>query len=313
MGDRLAARRAGVRARKENGSTDGAGLEVDVQGSLPRKASGVYLRGESGRHLLGECGIRACPGRDRGTAAPSFPGSTRLSREQPGCGGFGPPGPTSLCTDTLRHQVAQAANAAMTTLYWEIGTKIRTEVLEGKRASYGKRVIAAVGRRLESQYGSGFGEKSLRRMLQFAQAFPDREIVAALRRQLGWTHFKEILPIKDGTKREFYAEMCRLEGWSTRVLRQKVDGMLFERTALSKKPDQLIRKELAALRKNDEVTPELVFQDPYLLDFLGLKDTFIEEDLEAALLREVERFLLELGTGFAVVARQKRIVVDGND
>ncbi|MBI5546986.1 MAG: DUF1016 domain-containing protein [Deltaproteobacteria bacterium] len=212
-----------------------------------------------------------------------------------------------------RHQVAHAANAAMTALYWEIGARIRTEVLKDRRAVYGQRVISVVGRKLEAQYGRSFGEKSLRRMVQFAEAFPDREIVATLWRQLGWAHFRELVPLKDETKREFYAEMCRVERWSVRQLRQKVQSMLFERTALSKKPDKLIRKELEALRKNDEVTPELVFQDPYLLDFLGLEDAFSEEDLEAALLRDVERFLLELGTGFAFVARQKRIAVDGDD
>jgi len=150
-------------------------------------------------------------------------------------------------------------------------------------------------------------------MLQLAEAFPDPKIVAALLRQLGWTHFTLLVPIKDSLKRAFYSEMCRIEGWSTRVLRQKIDGMLYERTALSKKPDKLIRQELAALREGDQVTPDLVFQDPYLLDFLGLQDTFSERDLESALLREIERFLLELGAGFAFVSRQKRITLDGDD
>lgn len=122
-----------------------------------------------------------------------------------------------------------------------------------------------------------------------------------------------LIPLKEPLKRDFYAEMCRIEGWSTRILAQKIDSMLYERTALSKKSEQLIRKELAALRDNNEVTPDLVFQDPYMLDFLGLKDTFNEKDLESALLREIERFLLELGAGFAFVERQKRITLDGDD
>ena len=128
-------------------------------------------------------------------------------------------------------------------------------------------------------------------MVQFAEVFPDPEIVAALLRQLGWTHFTDAHPDQGPLKRDFYAEMCRVERWSTRTLRQKIDGMLYERTALSKKPEKLIRKELAALRTQDKLTPDLVFQDPYLLDFLGLEDTYSEKDLESALLREIERFL----------------------
>jgi len=119
--------------------------------------------------------------------------------------------------------------------------------------------------------------------------------------------------MRDAVKRDFYAEMCRVERWSTRALRQKIDGMLYERTALSKKPDQLIRRELDKLRAQDELTPDLVLQDPYLLDFLGLKDTYSEKDLESALLREIERFLLELGAGFTFVERQKRITLNGDD
>lgn len=150
-------------------------------------------------------------------------------------------------------------------------------------------------------------------MIRFAEAFPDPEIVSALSRQLAWSHFKEIIYLKDELQRGFYAEMCRIERWSVRTLRQKVDGMLYERTALSKKPELLIRKELAELRTDDKLTPDLVFQDPYLLDFLGLKDAYSEKDLESALLREIERFLLELGSGFAFVERQKRITLDGDD
>jgi predicted nuclease of restriction endonuclease-like (RecB) superfamily len=215
--------------------------------------------------------------------------------------------------EAARGQVAQAANAALTTLYWQIGARIRKDVLKERRAEYGAEIVAAVGRQLEARYGRGFGDANLRRMLQFAEAFPAPEILAALLRQLGWTHFTLLLPIKDQLKRDFYAEMCRIEGWSTRVLRQKIDSMLYERTALSKKPEKLIRQELIALGDADKVTPDLVFQDPYLLDFLGLKDTFSEKDLESALLREIERFLLELGTGFAFVERQKRITLDGDD
>ena len=158
-----------------------------------------------------------------------------------------------------------------------------------------------------------FTEKNLRRMIQFVEVFPDEEIVAALRRQLGWTHFKSIIALEDPLKRDFYAEMCRIENWSTRTLAKKIGGMLFERTALSKKPEKLIRQELDALREEDKLTPDLVFRDPYVLDFLRLHDSYGEQDMEAAILREMESFILELGVGFCFVARQKRMQIDDED
>jgi predicted nuclease of restriction endonuclease-like (RecB) superfamily len=212
-----------------------------------------------------------------------------------------------------RAGVARAVDSALTTLYWHIGRRVRADILKHERAAYGQEIVSALGRQLSAEFGRGFDDKSLRHMLKFAEAFPEESIVSALRRQLAWTHFKQIIYLDDPLKRDFYAEMCRIEGWSTRLLRQKIDGMLYERTALSKKPQQLIRQELDKLRAGQELTPDLVLQDPYLLDFLGLKDTYSEKDLEAALLREIERFLLELGAGFAFVERQKRITLDGDD
>jgi predicted nuclease of restriction endonuclease-like (RecB) superfamily len=212
-----------------------------------------------------------------------------------------------------RQQVAQAVNAGLASLYWQIGRRIRQDILRERRAEYGAEIVATLSRQLVPEFGRGFEEKNLRRMVQFAEVFPDPEIVATLRRQLGWSHFKEIIPLKNDLQRDFYAEMCRMGRWSVRTLRQKIDGMLYERSALSKKPDRLIRQELDALRAEDRLTPDLVFQDPYLLGFLGLKDTYSEKDLESALLREIERFLLELGAGFAFVERQKRITLDGDD
>lgn len=186
-------------------------------------------------------------------------------------------------------------------------------MLAERRAAYGTQIVSAVGRQLEARYGRGFGDKSLRHMIRFARAFPSAEIVSALRRQLSWSHFKQLIYMEDELRRTFYAEMCRVEKWSTRVLAERIDGMLFERTALSKKPEALIRKELDALHEKGEITPALVFRDPYMLDFLGLADTYSEKDLESAILREIERFLLELGAGFAFIERQKRITLDGDD
>ena len=215
--------------------------------------------------------------------------------------------------ETARHNVAVTVNAELTILYWQIGSRICQDILEKKRAEYGKEILATLSQELTKEYGNGFSYSALTRMVRFAEVFPDTQIVATLSRQLSWSHFKEILPIKDDLQRDFYAEMCRIERWSVRTLRKKIDGMLYERTAISKKPEKLIEKDLAALREEDKLTPDLVFRDPYFLDFLGLKDTYSEKDLEAAILREMESFILELGIGFSFVARQKRISIDNED
>ena len=176
-----------------------------------------------------------------------------------------------------------------------------------------KEIVVSLARQLEVDYGRGFSEKSLRHMLRFAVAFLDEKIVSALMRQLSWTHFLSIIYLRDSLQRDFYAEMCRIERWSTRTLQKKIASMLYERTALSKKPEELARLELDALRDEDKLTPDLVFRDPYFLDFLGLTGAFQEKDLEAAIMREMEAVILELGAGFAFVARQKRITLDGDD
>ena len=194
-----------------------------------------------------------------------------------------------------RGAVAQAVNSGQVVLYWQVGHRLRTEVLGAKRAGYGERIVAAVAARLTAEFGRGFTDKNLRHMIRFAEAFPDREIVYALSRQLSWTQFRSLIYLDDPLKRDFYAEMCRIERWNTRTLQKKIGGMLFERTALSRKPEQLAREELMRLRDEDRLTPDLVFRDPYVLDFLQLQDSYSEKDLEAAILREIEAFILELG------------------
>src|SRR3989304_5282887 len=212
-----------------------------------------------------------------------------------------------------RQGTAQAVNAGLTLLYWQGGDRIRREILKEKRAEYGAEILQTLSAKLEVEFGRGFAEKNLRRMVQFAEVFSDREIVVSLIRQLTWTHFIVLIPLKDPLQRDFYAEMCRIEKWGTRTLRDRIASMLYERTALSKRPKQLIEQELKALREEDRLTPDLIFRDPYVLDFLGLKDLYSEKDVENALLREIESFLLELGNGFAFVERQKRITLDGDD
>ena len=212
-----------------------------------------------------------------------------------------------------KQDVARQINSTLVLLHWQIGKRILKDILKQKRADYGAQIVSALGRQLESEFGPGFSEKSLRHMIRFAEVFPNEQIVSALRRQLTWTHIKAIIYIDDPLKRDFYAEMCRMERWSTRTLGKKINSMLFERTALSKKPDELIRHELDQLRAGDQLTPDLVFRDPYFLDFLGLNDRYIEKDIEDAIMRELENFILELGVGFTFVARQKRIQVDNDD
>ena len=212
-----------------------------------------------------------------------------------------------------RSSVARAVNQGLVLLNWEIGNRIRREILNEERAQYGEQIVQTLAARLQQEFGRGYSRRNLFNMIKFSEVFPDSEIVHALSTQLSWTHFRQIIPLNDPLKRDFYAEMCRLEKWSTRTLAKKIDSLLYERTGLSKKPAELAKQELAALRNEDKLTPDLVFRDPYLLDFLGLKDTFGESDLEAAILRELESFLLEFGEGMAFLARQKRITVDNED
>ena len=183
----------------------------------------------------------------------------------------------------------------------------------GEAADYGEKIVQALSAQLTAKYGRGYGRRNLFQMIRFAEAFPDPEIVSALSKQLSWSHLVEILPLQDPLKRDFYAELCRVERWSVRTLRRKIGHLLYERTAVSKKPDELIVRDLAELRDEDRMTPDLVFRDPYFLDFLGLTGTYAETDVEQAILRELEAFILELGSDFAFVARQKRILVDNED
>jgi predicted nuclease of restriction endonuclease-like (RecB) superfamily len=215
--------------------------------------------------------------------------------------------------DAGRARTAQAVNSGLVLLYWGVGERIHREILGKKRAAYGEQIVSTVSRQLTADYGQGFSRPNLFRMVRFAEAFPEQPMVQTLSAQLGWSHFIEIIPLDDPLKREFYAEMCRLERWSVRTLRAKIGGLLFERTAIAKKPADLVRRELEALRTEDRLSPDLVFRDPYVLDFLRLHDTYNEQDLEQAILRELESFLLELGGDFSFVARQKRITVDNED
>ncbi|NRR31162.1 DUF1016 domain-containing protein [Oxalobacteraceae bacterium] len=215
--------------------------------------------------------------------------------------------------ESSRQRTTAVVNSELTLLFWRIGRRIHTEVLAGQRAEYGEEVLFNVATQLTRDYGRGFAEKNLRRMVKFASTFLDEQIVATLSRQLSWSHFVMLLPFKDPQQRDYYAQMASVERWSVRTLSERIESMLFERTALSRQPDAMISQELATLRNRQRMSPSLVMRDPYILDFLGLQDTWQESDLESAIIREMESFLLELGAGFTFVARQKRIQLDGED
>jgi len=212
-----------------------------------------------------------------------------------------------------RLRVAAAVNAELTGLYWQVGQRIHREILGNQRAGYGEEIVSTLSRQLTADFGRGFSAKNLRHMVRLAQTFPDEAIVSALRRQLSWSHLKALIYLDDPLKRDFYIELCRLEGWSSRQLQDRMQSLLFERSALSKKPDETIRHELDVLRQEQQPSPAVLLKDPYLLDFLGLDDRYLEKDLEDAILREIEHFLLELGAGFTFVARQKRLQIDNDD
>ena len=215
--------------------------------------------------------------------------------------------------EQAKARVALSVNSELVLLYWQIGRRIIEALPAENRAKYGARVVELVSERLTAEYGKGFRRSNVFHMIRFAEVFDDLKIVQTLSGLLSWSHFIEIIYLKDPLQRQFYAEMARVERWSVRTLRQKIQGMLYERTAISRKPEELARQELEALQEEDRMTPDLVFRDPYLLDFLGLEDTYSERDLEAAILRELERFLLELGTDFSFIARQKRMTIGDRD
>lgn len=167
--------------------------------------------------------------------------------------------------EASRAQVVQTVNSALVMLYWQIGMRIRKDVLDEERAEYGRQIVATLSRQLTQEYGSGYSERNLAYMIRFAEAFSDRKILHTLCAKLSWSHIRRIIYLDDEIKRNFYVEMSRVEGWSVRVLEDKIAGMLYERTAISKKPDKLIKQELKSLRNEDKLTPDLVFRDPYFL------------------------------------------------
>lgn len=213
--------------------------------------------------------------------------------------------------ESARQHSLQLLNKTSVVLYWHIGHKINQNILDEKRAQYGANIIQDLATQLQTHYGRGFGRRVIERCIQFARFFPEEKIVLALSAHLTWTHFVTLLSIDNQLKREFYAEMCRIEHWGTRLLNEKISSMLFERTALAKKPESIIHSEIEKLRHTNDLHPDWVIQDPYVFENLFPQPLKTEKSLEDAIIDDIEAFLLNMGNGFAFLERQKVIEVDG--
>ena len=215
--------------------------------------------------------------------------------------------------DIAKTRVAIKVNQEMTLLYWNIGKRIQEDILKSERAEYGEQIILTLSRHLLSEYGKGFEQRSLFRAIQFYTYYPDSTIVSTLSTKLSWSHFIELLSIKDSLKRDFYSQMAQLDNWSVRTLREKIGKMLFERTAIAQEPKDVIDNSIGLVNEEGRLNPKLLLQNPYILDFLNLPSTYNETELEQAILNEIQKFLLELGAGFCFVERQKRLAVGDRD
>lgn len=209
-------------------------------------------------------------------------------------------------------KVAVFLNAEITQLYWNIGNYILHEMAYDPYSQYGKNILATLSQKLTQKFGKGYSYSALTRMIKVAQQYPDFENFATLSQTLSWSHFIELATIENGTKRLFYQQMAIAEIWSVRKLRQKQDEMLFERTLISSKSEKEIVNTLENISPKS-IVPEVVFKSSYILDYLGLRNFYSEKDLENAILNQLEKFILELGQGFAFLERQKRISVDSTD
>ena len=218
-----------------------------------------------------------------------------------------------LIIDEARRHVATYVNVEAVMLKWHVGKRIKEDVLFNQRAEYGKEILKTLSEKLTEKYGAGWGLKSLQHCLRAAYTFSEDEIAYALRIQLSWTHLRSLMFMEDTLERQFYMEMCRIEHWDTRTLDEKIDSQLYQRTAISQRPEEVIKRELDELRNADMLNPDIVFRSTYFLDMLGLPDVFSEKDLENSILNQLLEFIKELGSDFTFVDRQKRITVDSED
>ena len=215
--------------------------------------------------------------------------------------------------DGARQRAAASVNSELVMLYWSVGKRVREDVLGGQRAEYGQAVVKRLAERLTERYGRGWSRRNLEKMIHLVEWLPEFQKCETLSPKLSWSHFFELLTIPERQKREFYAAFAVHERWSVRTLRAKIAGKQYERTIAARGSVEGIEADLAALLATGAIEPTLAFRDPYVLDFLGLPSAHSEADFERAILDEMQRFLLELGVGFAFVERQKRMTVDGRD
>lgn len=215
--------------------------------------------------------------------------------------------------DSSKKNIVTAINSEMVILYWNIGRIIKTEILQSGKAEYGQSVISNISKDLTREYGKGYSQRNLFNMVKFFDTFHDEEILQTLSAKLSWSHFIKLFYIEDDLKREFYTTMSINERWSIRTLTDRINSMLYERTAISKKPELTITNDLKQLSEKNKMTTDLFFRDPYVLDFLQLHDTYSEKDIENAILAELEKFILEMGRDFAFLGRQVRITVGNKD
>ena len=218
-----------------------------------------------------------------------------------------------LIIDQARRHVATYVNVEACLMNWHVGKRIKEDVLYNQRAEYGKQILKNLSVKLTERYGTGWGTEKLKHCVRSAYLFSEDDIMYAARTQLTWTHLRSLMSLKDSLERQFYMEMCRIEHWDTRTLDEKIDSQLYQRTAISQRPEEVIRRELKELREEDTLNPDIVFRSTYFLDMLGLPDVFSEKDLENSILNQVLEFIKELGSDFTFVDRQKRITVDSED
>jgi predicted nuclease of restriction endonuclease-like (RecB) superfamily len=236
---------------------------------------------------------------DRSSAAPAEPVEESLF------------GDVTTLIEAARGRVAVTVNAELTMLYWGIGRRIREDVLDGVRGAYGQQIVQRLADRLTARYGRGYSKVNLLRMVRFADVYPAHEIVSTLWTQLTWSHWWRLIALEDAGERRFYEALATRDHWSVRTLERQIQRRLYQR-ALDGHDPAALAADLADAA-DGVAAPALALRDPYVLDFLGLDSAHSEADLERAIIDEMQRFLLELGAGFAFVARQKRITVDGDD
>ncbi len=205
---------------------------------------------------------------------------------------------------TARTQAGYAVNSAMVEAYWEVGRQIVEEEQSGAhKAEYGKNILGYLSKRLTKEYGTGYDRTNLQHMRRFFLTFENCD---AVRRELSWTHYRSLLRVEKPQAREFYIAEAISNNWGTRALDRQINSLYYERILSSGKREPVVDEMKEYTRK---LHPEDILKDPYVLEFLQLKEnkSFVESELEQALIDKLQEFLLELGKGFAFVARQKRI------